>query len=85
MSTQPQPSSDFQQIKENALSLPIDQQIELVERLRESISEGEPTPEYLAKVMAIVRHRAGEMKQGTAKEISHEEVMDFLNGPTRCD
>jgi putative addiction module component (TIGR02574 family) len=61
--------------------LPIDLQVQLVERLNDSINEAEPTAEYEAKVMALVRHRAEEMEQGTAKEVSHEEVMNFLNEP----
>lgn len=85
MSTEFRPPADFQQTIENALSLPIDQQVELVQRLNESIDEAEPTVEHQERLMAIVRRRAQEMKQGTAKEVSHEEVMDFLNGPARCD
>ncbi len=85
MSTESRPPVDFQQIAENALSLPIDQQVELVQRLNDSINEAESTPEQQQRVMAIVRRRAEEMRQGTAKEVSHEEVMDFLNGPARCD
>lgn len=85
MSTESRPGADFQQTVENALSLPIDQQVELVQRLSDSISEAAPAPEHQERVMVIVRRRAEEMQRGTAKEVSHEEVMDFLNGPARCD
>ena len=85
MSTESRPPVDFQQLAENALSLPIDQQVELVQRLHDSINEAEPTPEHQERIMAIVRRRAEEMRQGTAKEVSHEEVMNYLNGPARCD
>ncbi|MDA1051071.1 MAG: addiction module protein [Planctomycetota bacterium] len=85
MSTESRPPADFQQTAENALSLPIDQRVELVQRLNDSINEAEPTPEHQERVMAIVRRRAEEMRQGTAKEVSHEDVMDFLNGAARCD
>ena len=82
MSTESRPPVDFQQTAENALSLPIDQQIELVQRLNDSIDEAEPSPEHQERVMAIVRRRAEELRQGTAKVVSHEEVMAYLNGPT---
>ncbi|HUG68436.1 MAG TPA: addiction module protein [Pirellulaceae bacterium] len=81
MSTESRPPADFQQTTENALSLPIDQQVELVQRLNDSINEAEPTPEQQERVMAIVRRRAEESRRGTAKEVSEEDVMDFLATP----
>ncbi len=42
MSTESRPGADFQQTVENALSLPIDQQVELVQRLSDSVAKPHP-------------------------------------------
>lgn len=85
MSTEPQPSADFQQITDHALALPVDQRVVLLHKLNDSINEEEPTPEHQERVMEVVRQRAEEMRNGTAEEVSHEEVMEFLNRPAQCD
>jgi putative addiction module component (TIGR02574 family) len=76
MSTEPGSSADFQRIANHALALPIDQRVELVQRLNDSINEAEPSPEHQARVMAIVRQRAEELRQGTGEEVEWSEVLD---------
>jgi len=85
MSTESRSPANFQQTVENALSLPIDQQVELVERLNDSICEAEPTLEHQERVLAIVRHRAEEMRQGTAKEVEWTSVLDRARKSIECE
>jgi len=85
MSTESRPPADFQQITENALSLPIDQQVELVQRLNDSINEAEPTSEQQERVLAIVRRRAEEMRQGTVKEVEWTNVLDRARKSIKCE
>lgn len=85
MSSNQPTSSTFEKIAEHALALPVDQRVVLLHKLNDSLNEEEPTPEHQARVMEVVRQRAEEMRNGTAEEVSHEEVMEFLNRPTQCD
>ena len=70
-------STDYQQITEMALALSLEQRIDLVQKLEESLEGVEtPDPEYQEQLMAIVRRRAEELKQGTAKEVEWSDVLD---------
>ena len=70
-------NADYQQVTEMALALTLEQRIELVQKLEDSLEGVEAAdPEYQEQLMAIVRRRAEELKQGTAKEVEWTDVLD---------
>lgn len=84
MSTEPQPAADLQQIIDHALSLPIDQRVELAQRLWDSV-DAPVDPAYEADVVAIAERRLRELENGTAREVSHDEVMETARKIIECE
>jgi putative addiction module component (TIGR02574 family) len=62
----------YEQVKEIALHLPVEDRSRLASRLLESLDDDDDvSPEWLEEI----RRRVKEMKDGTAKMIPHDEVM----------
>lgn len=78
MSTEPQPSADFQQIADSVLSLPVERRYELAQKLWDSLDEDMPmveSPEFLA----LLRRRVQGIEDGTATVVDKDDVMRDLH------
>ncbi|MDA1051073.1 MAG: addiction module protein [Planctomycetota bacterium] len=84
MSPEPRSAADFQQITDHALLLPIDQRVELAQRLWDSV-DAPVDPAYEADVLAIAGRRLQELQNGTANEVSHEDVMESTRKIIECE
>ena len=79
-------NADYQQLTEMALALSIEQRIELVRRLEESLECDEVgDPAHQEQVMAVVRQRMEELKRGTAREVEWSEILDEARKSIRCE
>ena len=74
MSTERQPSADFQQITDHALALPVEQRFELAHKLWESVEEPPGVYED-EEFIALLRRRAKEIDDGTVQLIDREDAM----------
>lgn len=62
----------YEQVKDEALQLPLEDRSRLASRLLESIDDDDDvSPEWLEEI----RRRVNEIKNGTAKMVPHAEVM----------
>ena len=62
----------YEQIKDGALQLPLEDRSRLASRLLESLDDDDDvSPEWVEEI----RRRVKEMKEGTAKMVPHDEVM----------
>lgn len=62
----------YEQVKDEALQLPLEDRSRLASRLLESIDDDDDvSPEWLEEI----RRRVKEIKNGTAKMVPHDEVM----------
>ena len=84
MSTQPQPTTDLQQILDHALLLPIAERVELAQRLWDSV-DAPADPAYEAEVLGIAERRLWELRNGTAREVSHDDVMETARKIIECE
>ncbi len=62
----------YEKIKDDALHLPLEDRSRLASRLLESLDDGD---EISSEWLDEIRRRVEEIKNGTAKMVSHEEVM----------
>ena len=62
----------YEQVKDEALQLPLEDRSRLASRLLESLDDDDDVgPEWLEEI----RRRVNEIKNGTAKMVPHAEVM----------
>lgn len=65
-------SVPYEQVKDEALQLPLEDRSRLASRLLESLDDDDDvSPEWLEEI----RRRVKEIKNGTAKMVPHDEVM----------
>ena len=65
-------SVPYEQVKDEALQLPLEDRSRLASRLLESLDDDDDvSPEWLEEI----RRRVNEIKNGTAKMVPHDEVM----------
>ena len=65
-------SVPYEQVKDEALQLPLEDRSRLASRLLESLDDDDDvSPEWLEEI----RRRVKEIKNGTAKMVPHAEVM----------
>ena len=65
-------SVPYEQVKDEALQLPLEDRSRLASRLLESLDDDDDVgPEWLEEI----RRRVNEIKNGTAKMVPHAEVM----------
>ena len=65
-------SVPYEQVRDEALQLPLEDRSRLASRLLESLDDDDDvSPEWLEEI----RRRVKEIKNGTAKMVPHDEVM----------